>query len=188
MTESCCCPPEAGNTVCDLPAQNFQRPPRALNSCPECGKTGKPIEGQTVKSLLSVSLRQVQDVKYLFCRTQTCPVVYFSTDGEQAFTVEEVRERVYQKEPEAEDVFICYCFRHTVGELRNTSPEGRIAIVDNVNTGINAGQCTCDLRNPQGSCCLGNVRGMIKRLEKTTFATPEHKFDIHSTAEIMNGL
>jgi hypothetical protein len=188
MTESCCCPPEAGNTVCDLPAQNFQRPPRALNSCPECGKTGKPIEGQTLKSLLSVSLRQVQDVKYLFCRTQTCPVVYFADDGEWTFTIEEVRERVYQKEPEAEDVFICYCFRHTVGELRNASLEGRIAIVDNVNTGINAGQCACDLRNPQGSCCLGNVRGMIKRLEKTTFATPEHKFDIHSTAEIMNGL
>jgi hypothetical protein len=142
-----------------------------MNICPECGKTGKVIQGQTVKSLLSISLRQLQDVKYLFCRTQSCPVVYFSTDREQIFTVEQVRERVYQKEPDAEDVFICYCFRHTVGGLRAASSKARVAIIDDVNTGINAGQCACDLRNPQGSCCLGNVRSMTKRIEKPAIAT-----------------
>jgi hypothetical protein len=171
MTELCCCPSEAGNAVCDLPVQDFQRPRRTVDACPECGKIGKPVQGQTIKSLLSVSLRQVQDGQYLFCRTHNCPVVYFSTDGEHAFTVEEVRDRVYQKELEAEEVFICYCFRHTVGELRKASSEDRIAIVDNINSGINAGQCACDLRNPQGSCCLGNIRGMIKRLEKQVTVT-----------------
>ena len=170
MTESCYCPPEAGNAVCDLPAQNFQRPPREVNVCPECGKTGKPVEGQTVKSLLSVSLREAREVQYLFCRTQSCSVVYFSSDGEQVFTVGEVRERVYQKEPGAGEVFVCYCFRHTVGELRATPHEGRIAIMDNINAGIRAGQCACDLRNPQGSCCLGNVNRMIKQLEKQAAA------------------
>ena len=171
MTESCCCPPEAGNAVCDLPAQDFQRPSRVVNTCPECGKTGKSVQGQTVKSLLSVSLRQLQDVKYLFCRTETCPVVYFSADGEQTFAVEQVRERVYQKEPETEEVFICHCFGHTIGELRAASSKGRIAIVDDINIGIDAEQCACDLRNPQGSCCLGNVRSMIKRLEQITLTT-----------------
>ena len=170
MTDACCCPPEAGNAVCDLPAQGFQRPPRAANACPECGQTAKPVQGQTVKALLAISLRQVQDVAYLFCRTPTCPVVYFSPDGAQTFTVEQVRERVYQKEPEADDVSVCYCFRYTVGQVRAASPEGRRAIVDDVNAGINAGQCACDLRNPQGSCCLGNVRGLIKRLEKSVVA------------------
>lgn len=166
MTTSCCCPPKAGNEVCDLPAKDFQRPAHAINACPQCGKMGKPVQGQTVKALLSVSLREVQDTKYLFCRTQTCPVVYFSADGQQMFTLEQVRERVYQKEPQAEDVFICYCFRHTVGDLRVATPEERIAIVNDINIGINAGQCACDLRNPQGSCCLGNVQTVIKRLEK----------------------
>ena len=167
MTESSCsCPPEAGNSVCDLPAQNFKHPLSAKKSCPECGKIGKPIQGQTVKALLSVSLRQVQAVEYLFCRTQTCPIVYFSVDGEQTFTIEQIHERVYQKEQELEDVLICYCFRHTVGKLRAASSEVRIGIVDDINTGIKIGQCACDLRNPQGSCCLGNVRNLIQRLEK----------------------
>jgi hypothetical protein len=169
--DSCCCPPAAGNAVCDLPAKDFQRPTAVVNACPECGKTGKPVQGQTVKALLSVSLREVQDTQYLFCRTQTCPVVYFSTDGKQNFTVKQVRERVYQKEPEADDAFICYCFRHTVADLRAALHEERLAIVKDINVGIDARQCACDLRNPQGSCCLGNVRALIKRLENPTLAT-----------------
>jgi len=167
MTDLYCCPPEAENAVCELPAQNFQRPTRATNACPVCREKGKPVQRQTVKALLSVSLREVQGVEYLFCKTQTCPVVYFSPDGEQTFTAEQVRERVYQKEPDAEEVFVCYCFRHTVGDIRAASSETRAAIVDDINTGINAEQCACDLRNSQGSCCLGNVRGLIKRLEKS---------------------
>jgi len=160
MTDSCCCPPEAGNAVCELPAQNFQRPPRAANACPECGQKGKPVQGQTVKALLSASLHEVRDMVYLFCRTQTCPVVYFSSDGGRVFTVEQVRERVYHKEPESDDVFVCYCFRHTVGDIRAASPESRTAIVDDINTGINAGQCArLDKASRSVSRCNGALKG-----------------------------
>ena len=160
------------SVVLDLPVQTVERTLHAANNCPECGQVGKSIHWQTVKSMLSVSLRQVSNARYFFCRTQNCPVVYFSADGEQTFTVKQVRERVFQKEPEAPEVYICYCFLYAVGELRAASPEGRTAIVNEINTGVNAGQCACDLRNPQGTCCLGNVRELIKQLEQ-----PEHKFD-----------
>ncbi len=168
MTDLCCCPPEAGNAVCEAPAQAFPRPPRVANACPMCREKGKPVQGQTVKALLSVSLRAVQDVEYLFCKTRTCPVVYFSPDGKQTFTVEQVRELVYQKEPETEAVFVCYCFGHTLGEVWAMSVEDHAAMLADINAGIKAGQCACDLRNPQGSCCLGNVRGLISQLEKTS--------------------
>ena len=100
---------------------------------------------------------------YLFCRTPTCPIVYFSADDSQTFTVDHLRERVYQKEPDADDVWVCHCFRHAVGEVRSASPAARAAIMEEIYAGIKAGQCACDLRNPQGSCCLGNVRGLIQR-------------------------
>jgi len=147
-------------------------PIQAANACPECSKTGKPVQQQTVTAMLAFSLRKVQAKQYLFCRTQTCPIVYFSVNHEQTFTVEQVRERVYQKEPEAQDVFICYCFHHTVGDLRAASSEDRTAIMDDLNTGINAEQCACDLRNPQGSCCLGNMHSMIKQLKQPDFTAP----------------
>lgn len=50
-----------------------------------------------------------------------------------------------------------------VGEIRVASTEERVAILGDINTGIQADQCACDLRNPQGSCCLGNVRRLIRR-------------------------
>jgi hypothetical protein len=162
MTDSCCCPPEAGNAVCEVAKQHDQPIPFATNVCPVCRTRGKRVQGQTIKSLLSVSLREVKDVEYLFCKTQTCPVVYFSPDGAQTFTVAQIRESVYQKESNRLDVFVCYCFRYKVGDILTATPEARNAIVDDINTGINSGQCACDLRNPQGSCCLGNVRGLIK--------------------------
>ena len=165
MPDQCCSNPTAGSEVCELPISTAPRAPREITACPSCGEKGKPVQGQTVKSQLAVTLRQVRITEYLFCQTPTCPVVYFTQDGAETYTVEHVRERVYQKEPNADDVFVCYCFRHTAGEIRAANPKARAAILDNINTGIQADQCACDLRNPQGSCCLGNVRGLIKRLE-----------------------
>lgn len=165
MADTCCSQPGAGSATCELPLAAVDRPPRVATTCPNCDEKGKPVQGQTVKALLSVTLREVQNGEYLFCRNEKCPVVYFSTDGQQSFTTEHIREQVYQKQPDRDDVFICYCFRHTVGELHATSPGRRASILEDINAGIAADQCACDLRNPQGSCCLGNVRERIKRLE-----------------------
>ncbi len=167
MSESCCSVPSAGSATCELPAPTLERPRRGISACPVCGTKGKPVQGQTVKALLSVTLRQVQEGEYAFCGTRTCPVVYFSADGKQTFSTDQVRERVYQKEPDADDVKVCYCFQYTIGEIRNASSETRSAILDDINAGIQADQCACDLRNPQGSCCLSNVRGLIKQLNLT---------------------
>ena len=160
MAERCTCPPEADSRVCEIRLATIQAPP-APGVCATCGQAGKRVEGQTVKALLAVSLRAVQTVEYRFCRTATCPAVYFTVDGTQTFTIDQVRERVYQKEPEAAGVRVCYCFRHTVGEIQ-TAPDPATIVAD-ITAGIQAGQCACDLRNPQGSCCLGNVRALSTR-------------------------
>jgi hypothetical protein len=135
--------------------------------CPMCGQKGKSVDGATVKCLLAISLRAVRDVPYRFCRTPGCSIVYFSENGDQVFTTAEVRERVFQKEPDADDVFVCYCFRYTPGDIRAEIVEaGKSAIVAEINTGIQTGQCACDWRNPQGSCCLGNVQTLIRQIEQ----------------------
>lgn len=160
MADPCTCPPEAGNQVCEIRLAMMQVP-GASGVCAICGQAGKRVEGQTVKALLAVSLRAAQPTEYHFCRTATCPVVYFAGDSTQTFTVDQVRERVYQKEPGVADVWVCYCFRHTVEAVQTArDPAG---IVADITLGIQAGQCACDLRNPQGSCCLGNVRALIQQ-------------------------
>ncbi len=162
MSDECCRVPEAGQEVCDLPAPGLPRPAYAQVRCRISGAVGKPVQGQTIKSLLAVSLRAVQDVEYRFCPTPGCPVVYFTGANEQTFTLEQVREPVYQKLPDDPGVKVCYCFGYTLGDIRDGTAEQQQAILADIEAGIQAGQCACDLRNPQGSCCLGNVRRIVR--------------------------
>lgn len=129
------------------------------------------VEGQTVKALVSDSLRAVKNEQYFFCRTQTCPVVYYTANGGSAYTVAQVRGRVYHKEPKEADVLMCYCFQYTAEEVRHAAPDVQQTILDDINTGIKADQCACDLRNPPGSCCLGNVRALINETSRVSSET-----------------
>lgn len=114
------------------------------------------------------------DTSYFFCKDADCPIVYFSEDGKQSFTTEQLREPVYQKEAENDEVFLCYCFRHTVGSIRVETLSGREnRLIDSINAAIQVGQCACDIRNPQGSCCLGNVQVFIKQLKQNLDAKAE---------------
>ena len=134
----------------------------ADSACPSCGRRGKRVDSVTLKALLAVPLTEILYADYLFCKTAGCPVVYYSRGGEQTFGEEHLRERVLQKHPEADDVFACYCFRHTAGSVRGERTEPRQpGVVEAITAGIQAGKCACDLRNPQGSCCLGNVRALL---------------------------
>jgi hypothetical protein len=116
----------------------------------------------TVKALLACSLDVLRDTAYAFCQQQPCPVVYFSADGMQRLAEADLRERVHQKAPGADDVFVCYCFRHTPGTLRAAHrATGTGTVIDQITRNIQAGRCACEIRNPQGRCCLGNVRAVI---------------------------
>lgn len=160
MTEACSCPPEAGSACCDL------RSSVSASSCPVCLKTGKLLDSLTLKALLNVPLTEIRPVEYRFCSTPDCPVVYYSQDGTQTFSEIDLRERVYQKHATEDDVFICYCFRHTTRSIKEEYVNKQAdAVVARINAGIQAGQCACDIRNPQGSCCFGNVRIFVRNLE-----------------------
>lgn len=131
--------------------------------CPECGSQGQSIDNSTIKCLISVSLHRVQDVKHRFCAEADCSIIYFAEDGSETFDTNDLRERVYQKEPNTNDVLVCYCFLHTLGDIyANITDEGKSMIIDDINFGIKQGHCACDWRNPQGTCCLGNVVKIVK--------------------------
>lgn len=166
----CCIPISAGNgkdaVIESCCAPNLENNAEA-NQCPVCGNKGKKVDSITLKAMLNISLLAVRDVPYFFCRTADCEIVYFSGDGQQAFTKAQIRELVFQKEPQNDDVPVCYCFRHSPATIKtewlNT---GQSTVIAEINAGIKAGQCACEVRNPQGSCCLGNVSQVVKRVEQ----------------------
>lgn len=162
--EECCDNPNVGREFCELPSKTRAQITGSTSPCPQCNVPGKRIDTATVKALLDKSLRLVTGSEYLFCRTETCPVVYFSSDGQSTFTTTDIRVPVFQKEPKNPSAPVCYCFRHTVGEILGPSRADQVTILKDIEAGIDASQCACDLRNPQGSCCLGNVRALLKSL------------------------
>jgi len=58
---------------------------------------------------------------------------------------------------------VCYCFGWTpqkiVGEIETT---GKSTAIDRIKAQVKAGNCYCEVTNPQGACCLGNVAQAVK--------------------------
>lgn len=140
--------------------------------CPTCQQAGKPVDILTLKALLSVPLTELRHPEYLFCATASCSVVYYSADGTQSFRETQLRERVYQKHRDEDEVFVCYCFRHTVGNIKaELAATQQSTVVAAVTAGIQAKQCACEVRNPQGNCCLGNVGAAVKHAQSRRTTT-----------------
>ncbi len=114
-------------------------------------------------------METVEISSFRFCRTATCEVVYFNGDG-IVLTKADVRQRIGLKETE-DPVPICYCFGFTekmaIEELRAT---GKCTIPQRITAEVKAGNCACEIRNPQGSCCLGNINAAVKRTSKVVMA------------------
>ena len=90
--------------------------------------------------------------------------MYYSADGEQIFTVEEIRERVYQKEPEAERVLVCYCFGHTVGETNEELKALIAATPEYAGTGFHVP----NTNGPLLRWCYDNGLRMVKAMTLMT--------------------
>ncbi len=126
--------------------------------CPVCGRPGRAVKPATVKSLLSPeALARLDPVrKWYFCPHGDCDVVYHS--AELAYRRAEVRVPVFQKDP-GEDVPVCYCFGWTRRRIREeVRRTGRNTPAEEITAHVRAGRCACEIRNPQGGCCLPNVR------------------------------
>lgn len=121
----------------------------------------------TLKSLLlPKALANLQpDISHQFCSFSECDVVYFN-EKEQIFTKSDLEIPVFQKD-EKENTPICYCFgwtRKIVSEEINKTEEN--TIVQNISMHIKSNRCGCEVNNPQGSCWLGNVTGVINRMTR----------------------
>ena len=142
------------------------RPSENKNVCPTNGKLGKRVDSLIVKSMLFISLMNFEYRQYYFCREADCPTVYYSADGSKTFAETDLRERVYQKHPQDDTIFVCYCFNHTPASIHTEIKEtGQSSAAALINEGIRLGKCACDIRNPQGDCCLGNVSKLVKNIQ-----------------------
>jgi len=156
------------NDPCDSPGAE-----PGARACATCTVRGTPVQLQTVKALLTeVALRRVQLTHHGFCANPTCETVYFGDAGDQ-FGTDEIRVPVWQKQPSGERL-LCYCFGETESGIRSElSEHGRTDVVARIREYIAAQRCACDIRNPRGACCLGDVIAAVKRIEGAMLTVKE---------------
>ena len=132
--------------------------------CPSCATRSTPVEVGTLKALLTPpALARLQLGAFHFCASLACDTVYFS-EGGQIFRTGDVRVAVWQKQSPGARTF-CYCFGENETDMqREIEAQGRTLAVERVRHHIADRRCACEVRNPRGACCLGDLTAAVKRL------------------------
>lgn len=132
-------------------------------ACPVNGARSKQIAMLTVRSLVGRLPLGMPRTKYYFCEARDCDVVYFALDAQAPiFRRADLLVRVGAKE-EGDPIPVCYCFGFTRKDIENEIAEtGRSTVADWITAEVKAGNCTCEVKNPSGKCCLGDVTRAVR--------------------------
>lgn len=139
--------------------------------CKKCGNAGKQILEITLRSMLKEhALEAIENPNgFYFCETPTCGVVYFNNGRQIYLHKEDVKVRVGIKETE-NPVPVCYCFGWTQERIFEQIRQlGNSTAVQEIGAKIKADGCACDIKNPSGRCCLGEVNKAVKRGKGTKY-------------------
>jgi hypothetical protein len=138
--------------------------------CPQCGRAGRSVSTLTLKHQVKPQfLTVVNGGGFYFCATPDCPVVYLVPNG-PVLTTGDVRRPVTQKD--LEHAPVCYCFGFTPAMIRDElAATGKSTVVERIAAEMKSDFCSCEICNPQGSCCLGNMKAAVKSASAISRAT-----------------
>jgi hypothetical protein len=148
--------------------------------CPLTQTTGKRVRHVTLEGLLhEAHLPMVEGHEWYFCGDPKCDVVYFTADG-KTLSKDSLKVRVGLKE-NASPRPLCYCFGHSFEDVeRAVAATGTSSLADEITEKCRQGLDRCEETNPQGSCCLGNVRRATKDAQaRTQRSSPARGEDDH---------
>lgn len=136
-----------------------------MTTCPESATTGKRVERITLESLLLPEhLPRIGSGQWFFCPEPGCEVVYFDAEG-QCLGKSALSVRVGAKERRAPRP-VCYCFGHSFEEIQEeVAATGTSTIPESITEKCRQGLHECERKNPQGTCCLGNVRAALREAQ-----------------------
>lgn len=165
MNSNCCSTEE--NQTCSLPSGK-------PGLCPECGLKGKAVATLTVKSLVRHHAAVAAAAQFSFCRTPDCEVVYFSDQA--MFRKPDLKVRVGVKET-TDPVPLCYCFGYDREDIRrDMDTTDNAHILEKIKAEVQNGFCACEVKNPSGACCLGDITRAIQEIKEAFFPTRRYVY------------
>jgi len=138
--------------------------PKGKVECPFCQEKAKGVLGKTVEALLSddAKSRLTCFDGFHYCKTPSCKIVYFRDDT--VVTQEDMNVVVGLKDG-ATPATVCYCFAWTKEKIKaELLSERKTAVLEDIKVKMQNPGCSCEILNPSGGCCLGDVAKAIKEL------------------------
>ncbi len=138
-------------------------PAPAVMNCPASGTKSKQVDALTVKALVRHLPFGLGRVQYYFCEAPDCDVIYFPFHPHAPrFHRGDLLIRVGVKE-KSDPIPLCYCFGITRKDVRDEIERGgKSTVAERIKAEVKAGNCACEVKNPSGKCCLGNVTRAVQ--------------------------
>ena len=132
-------------------------------ACPANGARSKQVDTLTVRSLVPQLPLRMPVTQYYFCEARDCDVVYFSVDPQAPiFRRADLLVRVGAKE-NSDPIPVCYCFGFTRKDIEyEIAQTGHSTVAERISAEVKQGNCACEVKNPSGKCCLGNVTRIVR--------------------------
>lgn len=140
-------------------------PAPAQAECPVSKSLSRKVQRRTLEHLLKPEKSgEIQNVQYYYCAAPDCKIVYFSNETVPYFTIDDVSVKVSSKD-KGDDVNVCYCFNWNRARIKEElASTGKSTASLQIAKEVKAGNCACDIKNPKGECCLGDVNSFVKSL------------------------
>jgi len=138
--------------------------PKGKVACPVCGEKAKGVLGKTLQHLLTQEAKQKLSCfdGFYYCKTVTCKLVYFR--GDEILTQKDMSVVVGLKEG-ATPATVCYCFGWSKEKIKaELATTGQTTALEDIKAKMQDPGCACEILNPSGGCCLGDVGKAIKEL------------------------
>ncbi len=104
----------------------------------------------------------------------------FRIKAAQRSTVDDIAVKVFSKD-KGDDVNVCYCFNWTRARIKEEITASKKSTASlQIAKEVKAGNCACDIKNPKGECCLGDVNAFVKESFKIQSGNKNLKSDSKS--------
>ncbi|WP_437204017.1 hypothetical protein [Planctomicrobium sp. SH664] len=128
--------------------------------CPRCQALGIPVSAGPLDTHVRATSRQRLGAAGWFCSYARCEVAYFDLFN-VVVTVDELREPVYPKDP---DATLCACFGFSMAEIEADNEEGTPSRIRALLARSQSPEARCATLAADGRCCLREVQRLYMKL------------------------
>ena len=159
-TQSCTSDAHSDRDNCCTPQ------PKGKEECPQCHDKAKGVLSKTLEHLLiHEAKKEFTNLDgFHYCKTPSCEVVYFR--GNDILLQKDLTVGVGLKEGSSPET-LCYCFEWSKEKIREELiNKGETVALEDIKAKMENPGCSCEVLNPSGGCCLGDVTKAIKEIQK----------------------